>query len=75
MSSKGSIELSKLFKLSEYALCNPQTCQPWDQFIDASLWSDTRTQGRIRTYWATYMPKCFVISHNRHIISLACTPA
>ena len=55
--------------------CDPQTCESWAQFIDSSLWSDPRTLDKLRTRWATFMPKCFVIAHSRPIISLACTPA
>ena len=66
-------KLSKSFQFINN--CNPQTCQSWAQFIDSNLWSNPRTLERIRSYWATFMPKCFVIAHNRPIISLACTPA
>lgn len=54
--------------------CLQKTCESWDQFIQDQVWGDGRSLARLRTYWGTYMPKCFVISHNRQIITMAVTP-
>merc|ERR1712106_817991 len=53
--------------------CLQKTCKSWAQFIEDYVWQDVKTLAKLRTYWGSYMPKCFVLTYHRHLISMRCT--
>ena len=50
-----------------------KTCRPWSEFLESYVWGDVRTLDKLRTYWGSYMPKSFTVTHHRQIIAMKCT--